>query len=281
MDRRAVEWQVELPGRGTTTVWERPGRPSAPALLLVHGLTLTTELNWASVMPALAGPFRVLAFDQRGHGRGLGWAGSYRLEDCADDVAAVAAALGVHRLIVAGYSMGGLIAQLVWRRHRELTAGLVLCATARDLTCSCLIHPAALPAPCFPAVAGLGADLLGTYLLDPATDRRRRSWALAHMRRTPLTSALSALSAVYGFSSQAWAGGIDVPTAVVIPNRDRVVPTVRQRRLAAAIPAAVTYELDGDHDVFLTAPGRFRTALLAAGALVSARACATDPAAAS
>jgi 3-oxoadipate enol-lactonase len=75
----------------------------------------------------------VLAFDQRGHGRGLGWAGGYNLEDCADDVAAVAAALGIDRLIVAGYSMGGLIAQLVWRRHRPLTAGLVLCATARNM----------------------------------------------------------------------------------------------------------------------------------------------------
>jgi pimeloyl-ACP methyl ester carboxylesterase len=279
MDRRAVEWVVELPGRGGTTVWEWPGRPGAPALLLVHGLTLTTELNWSAAVPALAGPFRVLAFDQRGHGRGLGWAGSYRLEDCADDAAAVAAALGVDRLIVAGYSMGGLIAQLVWRRHRELTTGLVLCATARDLAGNCLIHPAALPAPCFPPLAGLGADLLGRYLLDPATDRRRRDWALAQMRRTPLTTALAASSAVYRFSSQDWAGGIDVPTAVVVPSRDRVVPPGRQHRLAAAIPGAVAYELDGDHDVFLTAPGRFRTALLAAGALVSARACAANPAA--
>jgi pimeloyl-ACP methyl ester carboxylesterase len=174
--------------------------PGAPAVMLLHGVTLTTELNWSAVIPELAGPFRVLAFDQRGHGDGLDWPGGYRLEDCADDVAAVAAALGIDQLIVIGYSMGGLIAQLVWQRHRQLTAGLVLCATARNMADPHLTPSAALlpPAPTTPAqmalgpalpgwtlpglgtaalglaatqgwlaaVAALRADLLGRYLLD-------------------------------------------------------------------------------------------------------------------
>ena len=102
----------------------------------------------------------MLAFDQRGHGRGLGWAGGYRLEDCADDVAAVAAALGIDRLIVVGYSMGGLIAQLVWRRHRQLTAGLVLCATASNIAGAGPAHSASL----------LTAALLAPVLMASAPD---------------------------------------------------------------------------------------------------------------
>jgi pimeloyl-ACP methyl ester carboxylesterase len=81
------------------------------------------------------------------------------------------------------------------------------------------------------------------------------------MRRTPLVSALAAVSAVYQFSTHTWAGDIDVPTAVIIPRRDRVVPPTRQHTLAAAVPNAVTYHLDGDHGVFLTAPDRLLTAL--------------------
>ena len=42
--------------------------------------------------------------------------------------------------------------------------------------------------------------------------------------------------------------------------------------LAAAIPDAVTYELDGDHGVFLTAPDRLLTALRATCHLVNAHA---------
>ncbi len=52
-------------------------------------------------VPVLSRHFRVLAFDQRGHGhgRGLGGVGGYRLEQCADDVAELAAILDVDRFI--------------------------------------------------------------------------------------------------------------------------------------------------------------------------------------
>ncbi len=54
----------------------------------------------------------------------------FRLEDCADDAADVATQLGIERFIPVGYSMGGPIAQLIWRRHPERVEGMVLCATA-------------------------------------------------------------------------------------------------------------------------------------------------------
>jgi 3-oxoadipate enol-lactonase len=271
-----VERVVTLPGRGRTVVWDCPGPPGAPTLVLVHGATMTAELNWSAVFPVLGRQFRVLAFDQRGHGRGLGCAGAYRLEQCADDIAGLAAVLGVERLIVVGYSMGGLIAQLCWRRHPRLTAGLVLCATARSiagvqwarwvtLMMPGLTMPAAVAGGgSMPWLAGLRADLIGTHLLGRTHDRADRAWALGQMRRTPLLSAVSAVSAVYAFSSHEWIGGMDVPTAVIITRHDRVVSPARQRRLAAAVHGALVYDIDGAHDVFLTAPARFAATLGAA-----------------
>ena len=58
----------------------------------------------------------------------------FRLEQCADDVAALASSSGFERIVPVGYSMGGPIAQLVWRRHPELVDGLVLCATSATFT---------------------------------------------------------------------------------------------------------------------------------------------------
>jgi len=266
-----VERVVTLPGQGRTVVWDCPGPPGAPTLVLVHGVTMTAELNWSAVFPVLCQQFRVLAFDQRGHGRGLGCAGAYRLEQCADDIAGLAAVLGVERLTVVGYSMGGLIAQLCWRRHPQLTAGLVLCATARSIAgpqwarWATLMMPVVVAgAGSMPWMAGLRADLIGTHLLDRTHDRADRAWALGQMRRTPLLTAVSAVSAVYAFSSHDWIGGMNVPTAVIITRHDRVVSPARQRRLAAAVPGALVYDIDGEHDVFLTAPGRFAAALGAA-----------------
>lgn len=281
-----VERVVRLPGRGRTVVWDCPGPPAAPTLVLVHGATMTAELNWSAVFPVLGRHFRVLAFDQRGHGRGLGCSGGYRLEQCADDVAGLAAVLGIERLIVVGYSMGGLIAQLCWRRHPRLTAGLVLCATGRSigglqwarwvtLMMPALMMPAV--AGSMPWMAGLRADLIGTHLLDQDHDRTDRAWALGQMRRTPLLTAASAVSAVYAFTSHDWIGGVDVPTAVIITQHDRVVSAARQRRLAVAVPGALVYGIDGAHDVFLTAPGRFAAVLRTACQAICSDGVMTGP----
>ena len=121
---------VPLPGRGTTFVRELAGPPGAPTVILLHGWTVTADLNWFPSYGPLARRFRVLALDQRGHGRGLRSWRPFRLEDCADDVAALAQVTDTDRAIVIGYSMGGPVAQLVWRRHPELVEGLVLCATS-------------------------------------------------------------------------------------------------------------------------------------------------------
>jgi pimeloyl-ACP methyl ester carboxylesterase len=127
-----------------------------------------------------------------------------------------------------------------------------------------LVMPAAADAGLMPWMAGLRADLIGTHMLDPNHDRAERAWALGQMRRTPLLTALSAVAAVYAFSSHDWIGGIDVPTAVIITRHDQVVSPARQRRLAAAVPGALVYDIVGEHDVFLTAPRRFAAALRAA-----------------
>ncbi len=98
--------------------------------VLLHGWTATADLNWFTCYTALAEQYRVVALDHRGHGRGIRSRKFFRLDDCADDAVAVCDVLGIERFIPVGYSMGGPIAQLIWQRHRQRMAGLVLCATS-------------------------------------------------------------------------------------------------------------------------------------------------------
>jgi pimeloyl-ACP methyl ester carboxylesterase len=258
---------LDVAGRGRTVVWESAGPPGAPTLLLVHGLTLTSALNWGGIVESLGRRYRLVLVDQRGHGDGLPCV-AFRLEDCADDLAAVAEHLGLERLVVVGYSMGGLIAQLLWRRHPHLVAGLVLCSTARNVSgapwerCASLMMPAlVIGAMWMPAARAMRADLIGTALLDSDCDPGHRRWALSEMRRTSLVDALSAMHAASEFSSHAWIGSVDVPTAVVVTRHDLVVPPRRQWKLARALPDATVVELDGGHDVFLHSPARFAAAV--------------------
>jgi 3-oxoadipate enol-lactonase len=261
---------VDLPGRGRFVVWDAPGPPGAPTLVLLHGATLNAELNWSGVTEILAERYRVVSFDMRGHGEGPR-SSRFELEDCADDVAAVSGALGLDHIIPVGYSMGGFVAQLVWQRHRDLVSALVLCSTARNVcgspwerTVAMMLPGAAVAIGWSPTFYPLGADLLGAGLLDHDVDGAGRAWALAQMRRTTLLNALAAAQAGYRFSSHDWVGTIDVPTASVITMRDQVVPPRRQYRLATALPDNTVIEIDADHGAFVSAPGRFGTALLTA-----------------
>lgn len=261
---------VELPGRGVTRVWECAGPPGCETLMLIHGLACTAELNWGKVFAPLAAHFRVVAADLRGHGDGIRAGSRFRLEDCADDVAALAAVLGTGKFTAVGYSMGGMVAQLVYRRHASLVSGLVLCSTAGNVGSPAQQLAAfALPA----AAAGLrwnpvlqlvSAEVLGSALLGPIEDPATASWARAQLGRTTLVSAVSAIQAVSQFSSDGWISQVDIPTAVVVTTRDRIVPAGRQLGLARAIPGASVHEVDADHAVCITAPQVFARTLLEA-----------------
>jgi dienelactone hydrolase len=166
---------------------------------------------------------------------------------------------GVERLTAVGYSMGGLVAQLLWRRHPQLTAALVLCATPRNMAGSPWERAVALALPglvsaatLVPAVQAMRADIVGAALLDHDTDPADRSWAIQEMRRTPLIDALLAVQAACGFTSHAWIGSVDIPTAVVVTRDDQVVPARRQHKLARAVPNSTLIEIDGGHNVSWT-----------------------------
>jgi 3-oxoadipate enol-lactonase len=254
---------VRLPGRGTTFVREAPGPEGAPVLVLLHGWTATSGLNWFACFQPLSRLFRVIALDQRGHGRGIRSRRPFRLEDCADDVAALAGELGIHRLIPVGYSMGGPIAQLVWRRHPELVDGLVLCATARRFASRRPAQRAFLSGVMGLSLAGsaspeaLNRRALGRVLRNRLDGTPLSEWATSELERNDPAALLQAGAALGRFDSRAWLGGIDVPTAVVVTEFDSVVAPSSQLALAESIPRAQVFRVRGDHGVCALAPDRF------------------------
>lgn len=260
---------VELPGRGTTFVRDSGGPDGAPALVLLHGWAVTADLNWSTAYARLAHGHRVIALDHRGHGRGIRPpGGQVRLSDCADDVAAVLDVLGVERAVVAGYSLGGAVAQLAWRRHPERVAGLVLCSTARHFQggpVTDLWYRSYTPLARLAQVARGPAGAL----VRRRVDRRvagdpRADWMREELLRVDPAGLLSAMRSLGRFRSNGWIGEVDVPAAVVVTARDRTVPARAQRRLADALPDAATFEVDGPHDAIVTRPGRYLPVLDAA-----------------
>ncbi|CAB4553920.1 MAG: alpha/beta fold hydrolase [Actinobacteria bacterium] len=273
---------MELPGRGTTFVRQIEGPPGAPTLLLLHGWTATADLNWFTAYHPLGSRFRVVALDHRGHGRGIRSKRQFRLEDCADDAVAVCDVLGIDRFIPVGYSMGGPIAQLVWRQHPERVTGLVLCATSGYFVTSREERMSFMGLSGLAAVARLTPLQARRWLTAQLYLQRKTEqwepWAVQEASIHDWRMVLEAGRAIGSFSSRPWLGEVDVPTSVVITMRDRVVPVRRQVRLFESIKGAEAFRVDGDHDSIVSAADRFIPTLLRAAHSVVERADARTPA---
>ncbi len=267
--------EVVVPRRGTFYVRELSGPPGAPTVMLLHGWTATADLNYFTCYHELAKHFRVIAFDLRGHGRGLRTRLPFRLSDCADDAAALATELGVDRFIPVGYSMGGPVAQLVWRRHPERVQGLVLCATAAYFAGRRNERVSFLGLTGLAGLARLTPPQAKSWLTQQLYLQRRTDqwepWASEELARHDWRMVLEAGGSLGRFSSSGWIGEIDVPTAVVVTTADRVVPPRRQLRLAEGIPGARIVRVNADHTAVVSEPRKFVPALMAACLQVATR----------
>jgi 3-oxoadipate enol-lactonase len=245
-------------------------------LMLLHGLAMTADLNWGGAYADLCRRFRVVAPDLPGHGRGIRPWPTFSLEKCADHMVALADSLGIDRFIACGYSMGSLVAQLIWRRHPGRVAGLVLGATSRNFLGSPVERLVGSLAPAFtvaalanPLLRTLREDALGIGCLN-GVDDESRSYVRAEMRLTSMSTVTAAMAAVADFTSHTWIGDIDIPVSVLVTERDTVVSPNRQMKLADAIPHATVITVDGDHGVFVESPTLFARKVFEACHAVSA-----------
>ena len=241
---------------------EQEGPPGGPTILLLHGWTVSADLNWWSVYDDLRTVGRVIAVDHRGHGRGLRSTERFSLEDAADDAAGVLQALGVRSAIVVGYSMGGPISLLLWQRHPHLVDGLVLEATALEWRASrrerWLWKTMAFVEAFFRSRRS--ASMVDRWLRVSTKAQPELApyagWFRGELSRGNPRDIADAGRALGDYDARPFARSVDVPTTVVVTTKDRLVRPRKQRALAKATSAA-TIELDGDHDVCWIEPAAF------------------------
>jgi pimeloyl-ACP methyl ester carboxylesterase len=256
-----VARRVKVADRGSFYVRVANEGSDAPAVVLLHGLAGSADLNWSTTIPMLGGDFRVVAPDLRGHGSTRTSSDHFTLEAAADDVAALADALQLDSFITVGYSMGGAVAQLLARRHPEKLRGLVLCATSRSFRATFREHLMFAAVPSVRNAARAIPNDVACRLAQRIASRVVGNECAAKLDQTPrnfnLRSVLEAASALAGFQSYEWISEVDVPAAVLVHLRDQLVPPDRQFALAHAIAKSVVCPVDGDHFAAVQRPAAF------------------------
>jgi pimeloyl-ACP methyl ester carboxylesterase len=216
------------------------GRP----LVLIMGLSGSMDAWPPSFVDALARRHRVITFDNAGIRRTTLGAGPLSISRMAEDTASLIRALRLRRPDVLGWSMGGMIAQSLARRHPGRVRRLVLCATAPGDGRG--TAPTAEGIQRLTDSSGLGA--LG--LLFPP---RRAEHAQAYLRDITAYPRLSPQAPPHVRSlqlgaSSAWLAGNDpsgrspgrlrLPVLIGGGALDQVLPVQNQRHLARVLPNA-------------------------------------------
>ncbi|MGR3723062.1 alpha/beta fold hydrolase [Abyssibius alkaniclasticus] len=112
---------------GTAYDWTGSS-PQQPVVVLVHGLGLN-RASWAPQSPGFAG-FARLRYDLPGHGESAAMGGRATLPGLSAQLAGLLDHLKIHRAVVIGFSLGGMIARHFAQSHPHRTQGLVVINSA-------------------------------------------------------------------------------------------------------------------------------------------------------
>jgi len=244
-------------------------RGQGPVLLLLHGWAMHGGI-FAPLVEALVGRFTVLTVDLPGHGHSRGSPLPLVAETLADVLAAQLAARepgwpAATRALVAGWSLGGLVALALAARHPQRVRGLVMLAASPRFVAAD-DWPAGMDPEVFASFgADLGLDYPGTldrFLMLEAQGSARLREALrflrdaVHDRGEPTPAALHAgLDLLQSADLRSCLPDLAVPSLWIAGRRDRLVGPQAVRAAAALAPGSrhVVFEHAG-HAPFLTEP---------------------------
>src|ERR1051325_7915885 len=109
--------------------YELNGAPGAPVLVMSNSLGTNLDM-WRPQMDAFGRRFRVLRYDQRGHGASAVTRGPYAVEQLAGDVLGLLDALDIRRASFCGLSMGGVTGMWLATYAAQRFDKVVLCNTS-------------------------------------------------------------------------------------------------------------------------------------------------------
>ena len=122
--------KIQLNGVEINYRWD--GNEGQPILVLSNSLTTNLEL-WDEQIPSFAKHYRVLRYDNRGHGLSSSPKGEYILDDIAGDVLALMDYLSIDKASLCGVSMGGMVGMWLGINAPDRLDKLVLCNTSSNV----------------------------------------------------------------------------------------------------------------------------------------------------
>lgn len=208
--------------------------------LLVFSNSLGTDMRvWEPLLPLLAGQFRFLRYDKRGHGLSDCPPAPYHIDDHIEDLIGLLDQLELSQVALCGLSVGGIIAQGVAARRPELVKELILCDTAHK------IGPAQGWEDRINTIRSNGIDFIADAVMErwfAAEFRSQKPVELTLWRnmliRTPMEGYIGTCAAIRDADLSDSSARLNQPTLCVVGDQDGATPPDLVQSTAELIPGS-------------------------------------------
>ena len=236
---------MKVKANGITFNCQLDGAEGAPWLVFSNSLATNLSM-WDEQASALKGQFRILRYDQRGHGGTDAPEGRYTFDTLVADVVALFDAFSISRAHFLGLSMGGMTALGLAQRHPDRINRLIVC-------------------DCGPASTPQSAQqweeriaLASEKGMDALVEQTVGRWFPAELiaanppflakirtmvRTTPVNGFIGCAGALSNFDFRPWLGAMALPVLLIVGSKDATVPGIKM--INANIPGSKLVELDG------------------------------------
>jgi 3-oxoadipate enol-lactonase len=233
---------------GVTIHYEVEGRADGPPLVFSNSLGTNLHM-WDGQMTEATGlGFRVVRYDQRGHGKSAAPPGPYNLKRLADDVIDLLDALKISKTTFCGLSMGGMTGMHLAKHLPRRFTRLALCSTAA------FMPPRDMWEARMKAVGegGMKAVVDGVVERWFTSDFRTHEPAEVDRIRAQILSTspvgyAGCCAAIRDMDERDMLGTIEAPVLVAIGAHDPATPPEKGEFLVVHIPGAQKTVLESAH----------------------------------
>ncbi len=273
-----IEARTAVLDSGVALSYAERGDQAGLPLVLLPGYADSWR-SWVPVLEALPASIRAIAVSQRGHGDSAKPRGRYDTAAFTDDLACLMDRLAIDRAMIAGHSLGSLVAQRFAMERPDRTRGLILLGAFRTLRGNREVAAlwdesvAALADPVDPGFVRAFQQSTLSGLVPSAF----LATVVAESLKVPAHVWRAALRALLDEDSSDGLGRIAPPTLVLWGDRDALATRREQEALIAAIRGATMTTYPGaGHGLHWEEPARAAADIAAFVARIAATSCSAS-----
>jgi len=212
-----------------------------PWVTMSHSLACNSSMWDVQAKLLVASGYTVLRFDTRGHGASDAPEGPYTLEQMADDLHGLYAALGIRRSHWVGLSMGGMICETYALKHPGVFQSMVLAdTTSRRPPNAEQMWGERVKLASEKGMDALVEGTLARWFTEPYRQANPAVMAkiAADIRNTPVAGFAGCCDAIAKIDVLDRLKEIDCPALVIVGDQDHGTPPEMARQIHANLPGS-------------------------------------------